>query len=87
MDDTFSNLKYGDVLINKYNDTYSLSEVVKIDGVYNVNKGYAIFKNIEIIDRTNEYAIINKQTINGISLYDHICLNAEEIKEGELIYS
>ena len=87
IDDSLSKLKYGDVLINRYNDTYSLSEVTKLNGVYNMNKGYATFKNIEIIDKTNEYAIVNKQTINGISLYDHICLNASDIKEGDLISS
>lgn len=87
IDDTLSKLKYGDVLINRYNDTYSLSEVTQLNGVYNMNKGYAIFKNVDIIDKTNEYAIVKKQTVNGISLYDHICLNASDIKEGDLITS
>lgn len=87
IDDTLSNLKYGDVLSNRYGDTYSLSEVVKLDGVYNMNKGYAVFKNIEIIDKTNEYAIVKKHTVNGISLYDHICLDASDIQEGDLITS
>lgn len=87
IDDTLSKLKYGDVLINRFNDTFSLNQVSKLDGVYNMNKGYAIFKNIEIIDKTNEYAIVKKQTVNGISLYDHICLNAGDIKEGDLISS
>lgn len=87
IDDTLSKLKYGDVLINRFNDTFSLSEVTQLNGVYNMNKGYAIFKNVDIIDRTNEYAIVKKQTINGISLYDHICLNANDIKEGDLITS
>lgn len=85
IDDALSNLKYGDVLTNRYNDTYSLSEVVKLDGVYNMNKGYAVFKNVDVIDKTNEYAIIKKATINGISLYDHIALNASDIDEGDLI--
>ena len=87
IDDSLSKLKYGDVLINRYNDTYSLSEVTQLNGVYNMNKGYAIFKNVDIIDKTNEYAIVKKQTANGISLYDHICLNASDIKEGDLITS
>ncbi len=85
IDDTLSKLKFGDVLSNRYNDNYSLSEVVKLDGVYNMNKGYAVFKNVDVIDRTNEYAIIKKQTINGISLYDHIALDANDIGEGDLI--
>ena len=85
IDDTFSKLKYGDVLANRYNDTFSISEVKKLDGVYNMNKGYAIFKNIDVIDRTNEYAIISKKTANSIALYDHIALDASEINEGDLI--
>ena len=87
IDDSLSKLKYGDVLINRFNETFSLNEVFQLTGVYNMNKGYAVFKNVEIIDKTNEYAIIKKQTINGISLYDHICLNANDIKEGDLITS
>ena len=85
IDDMLSNLRYGDVLINRYGDTYSLSDIVKLDGVYNVNKGYAVFKNVEVIDRTNEYVIIRDRTGAGISLYDHIALDAEKIKEGDLI--
>ena len=85
IDDTLSNIKYGDVLTNRYRDTYSLSEVVKLEGEYNMNKGYAVFKNIEVIDRTNEYAIIKKNTINGVSIYDHLALNASAMNEGDLI--
>ena len=85
IDDTLSNIKYRDVLTNRYRDTYSLSEVVKLEGVYNMNKGYAVFKNIEVIDRTNEYAIIKKNTINGVSIYDHLALNASSMNEGDLI--
>ena len=85
IDDTLSNIKYGDVIVNRYNDTYSLSEIRKLDGVYNMNKGYAIFKNVDIIDRTNEYAIIKSKSINGVSLYDHIALDASRIEEGDLI--
>ena len=85
IDDALSKVKYGDVLTNRYNDTYSLSEVAKLEGVYNMNKGYAVFKNVEVIDRTNEYAIIKKNTVNGVSIYDHLALNASDINEGDLI--
>lgn len=85
IDDVLSKLRYGEVLVNRYNDTYSLSEVVKLEGVYNVNKGYAVFKNVEVVDRTNEYAIVKSRSLNGIALYDHIALNAAAIKEGDLI--
>ena len=85
IDDALSKVKYGDVLTNRYNDIYSLNEVKKLEGVYNMNKGYAVFKNIEVIDRTNEYAIIKDNTVNGVAIYDHLALNASEINEGDLI--
>lgn len=85
IDDSLSKLKYGDVLINRYNDTYSLSEVKKLDGVYNMNKGYAVFKNIDVVDKTNEYAIVKRNTASGITLYDHIALDASQVVEGDLI--
>ena len=60
------------------NDTDSLI------GVYNINKGYAVFKQINIIYENEEYAIIETKTSYGISLYDHIALDASKIKENEL---
>jgi hypothetical protein len=53
-------------------------------GVYNVNKGYAVFKQINILYQNKEYAIIETKTAYGISLYDHIALDASEIKENQL---
>lgn len=53
-------------------------------GVYNINKGYAVFKQINIIYENEEYAIVETKTSYGISLYDHIALDAKEIKENQL---
>ena len=53
-------------------------------GVYNINKGYAVFKQINIIYENEEYAIVETKTKYGISLYDHIALDASEIKENQL---
>lgn len=53
-------------------------------GVYNINKGYAIFKQINIIYENEEYAIVETKTAYGISLYDHIALDASEMKENQL---
>lgn len=53
-------------------------------GVYNINKGYAVFKQINIIYENEDYAIIETKTAYGISLYDHIALDASEIKENQL---
>lgn len=56
-----------------------------LKGVYNINKGYAIFKQINILYQNAEYAIVEKQIAYGIAQYDHIALDASKIKEHELI--
>ena len=57
-----------------------------LQGVYNINKGYAVFKQIEILNSNDEYYTIKKGTSYGLSVYDHIVLNADTVYEGELIY-
>ncbi len=54
-------------------------------GVYNINKGYAVFKQIEIMIQNEEYSIVKTGTSYGISLYDHIALDSTKIQEDELI--
>ena len=67
-------------------DTYIVgTDVDSLIGVYNINKGYAVFKQINILHEGNEYAIIESKTTYGISLYDHIALDASQIKENQLI--
>lgn len=53
-------------------------------GVYNINKGYAVFKQINIIYQNEAYAIVETKTAYGISLYDHIALDASHVKENQL---
>lgn len=53
-------------------------------GVYNINKGYAVFKQINIIYENEAYAIVETKTSYGISLYDHIALDASKVKENQL---
>lgn len=66
--------------------TYRIgSKTAKLQGVYNVNKGYAVFKQIEILYQNEDYAIIKKGTPYGIANYDHIALQGNQIKENEMI--
>lgn len=55
-----------------------------LTGVYNINKGYAVFKQINIIYQNDSYAIVETKTAYGISLYDHIALDASKVKENQL---
>ncbi len=56
-----------------------------LKGVYNINKGYAVFKQINILYQNEDYSIVKTKTAYGISQYDHIALDASKIKEHELI--
>lgn len=53
-------------------------------GVYNINKGYAVFKQINILYENEEYAIVETKTSYGIALYDHIALDASKVTEHQL---
>lgn len=67
------------------NERYQLGKKGTLEGVYNVNKGYAVFRVIEKIYENKEYAIVAKDTVYGLSPYDHIVLNADAIEESELV--
>ncbi len=60
-------------------------DIGTLTGVYNINKGYAVFKQINILYQNEEYAIVEQKTTYGVALYDHIALDASSLKENELI--
>lgn len=57
-----------------------------LQGVYNVNKGYAIFRQIEILQEGEEYTIIKEGTPYGVSVYDQIALIGDTAIEQQIIY-
>ena len=60
--------------------------VNKLEGAYNINKGYAVFKRIERLNTENGYCIVKKNSISGLSTYDHIALDATSVIEDAVIY-
>lgn len=85
--DDLSQLKTGDVLFKKdTGETYTVGPMKPIKGVYNINKGFCVFRQIVPIEANNEYVIIEKNTDYGLSVYDHIVLDASLVREGQLIY-
>lgn len=77
----------GDILLKSdSNSTYTVGyDTAKLKGVYNVNKGYAVFKQINILYQGEEYSIVETGTAYGIALYDHIALDSTKIKENQLM--
>ncbi len=63
-----------------------LSMTGELEGVYCVNKGYAQFRRIERIKADEEYIIVKAGTTRGISVYDHIAMDAKTITDSAIIY-
>lgn len=64
--------------------TIELSET--LEGVYNINKGYAQFRRIERITQNDEYCLIKNNTEYGLKQFDHIALNASDAIDSGIIY-
>ena len=80
-------LRMGDVLVMPdSNSTYTLSKKGSLVGVYNINKGYADFKQISILYHNDEYSIIKSNTAYGLTVYDYIVLDASTVSDDELLY-
>ena len=79
-------LKAGDRISNvEKAKTYTLKETSVLQGVYVVNRGYAEFKPVTILERTEDYCIISEDD-SDVELYDRVILNSETIKENQVIY-
>lgn len=66
-------------------ETFTVSKRATLIGVYNMNKGYADFKQINILYQNEEYAIVRSNTRYGLNVYDYIALNAENVKDDQFI--
>ena len=85
LDDTV--LRIGDDIIKPGStETYTLSKRGSLTGVYNINKGYADFKQINILYQNEEYSIVKSNTQYGLSVYDYIVLDASTVVDDEFIY-
>ena len=82
-DDRVGDLNYNSVLVDENGSI--LEKVIRFTGAYDINKGYAVFKNEDILERTSEYAIISKNTQRSLVIYDRIVLDVNKVKEGHLL--
>ncbi|MCD7725938.1 MAG: hypothetical protein LUI12_10400 [Clostridiales bacterium] len=85
LDDTV--LRAGNYIIKpESTEKYAISKTGSLIGVYNINKGYADFKQISILYQNEEYAIVKSNTMYGLSVYDYIALDASTVDDNEFIY-
>ena len=67
-------------------ETYSLGNQRALKGVFCINKGYAIFKTIQILCENDDYYIIQEGTDYGLSNYDHIVQDGHSVTENEVVF-
>jgi hypothetical protein len=81
-----SQLRSGDyIIMPDSTQKYAVSRTGSLVGVYNINKGYADFKQIEVLYENEEYAIVKSGTQYGLSVYDYIALDASSVEDNEII--
>lgn len=87
IDTADESFKPGDyVVMQDTGERYQIGTSDSLEGVYNINKGYTVFRRIEVLTSNDEYYTIKRGTSYGLSVYDHIVLDASTVEEGKLIY-
>ena len=78
----------GDTILVKpdSSDTCVLNRTESIKGVYNINKGYAVFKQVNILCESDDYYIVESGSDYGLSNYDHIALDGSDVDENDVVF-
>lgn len=80
-------LKSGTVIVKPdSSDTYTIDTQKPLKGVYNINKGYAIFKKVSILCESDEYYIVQEEDSYGLSNYDHIVQNGAGVSSDDVVF-
>lgn len=81
------NFKRNTVLVKPDSDeTYLLTNTDTLSGVYDINKGYAIFRQVYILCESDEYYIVQSGSTYGLTNYDHIALDGSAIHENDIVF-
>ena len=67
-------------------EKHTVSRKGTLMGVYYINKGYADFRQIQILYQNEEYAIVKSNTQYGLNVYDYVVLNAASVSDEQFIY-
>lgn len=78
-------LQTGDIIVNT-TDSYELTNLVPVPGVYSANSSVAKFTFVEILEQNTEYAIVRNGNNYGLQPYDVIISDAKNIMEGQQLY-
>ena len=62
------------------------SNMDTIQGVYNINKGYAVFREVTVIDENEEFCIVEPDNVYSLAAHDHIVLDASTVNDDDIVY-
>ena len=80
-------LQPGDYIVKpESTEKYAVSKTGSLTGVYNINKGYADFKQVNVLYQNDEYSIVRSNTVYGLNVYDFIVLDASTVNDNQFIY-
>ena len=77
-------LSYTDYETNQTTE-FVITDTEEIEGVYVINKGFAVFKFIETRYDESDYRIVDSDVDYGVRIYDRIVTQADDTEEYEVI--
>lgn len=76
----------GDVIVKQdSSDTFTVSAKETLTGVYNMNKGYADFTKINVINSNKEYSIVESESMYDLQVYDYIVLDGDGVNDSDFV--
>lgn len=83
---TGDDIKEGDILIKPDStDQYTVSLTGTLQGVYCINKGYAVFKQIEVLYSGDTNTLVKTGSDYDLKQFDYIAEDASTVKENQII--
>lgn len=80
-------IEEGTVILKPDSDeTYVIGKTRSIQGVYNINKGYAVFKKVKVLCENDEYYIVQEGEDYSLSNYDHIVQNGKSVDSDDIVF-
>jgi len=67
-------------------EVYYIGAKDVLKGVYNINNGYCVFREVKIIDENSDYYIVKSGTNYGLLVYDHIVLDSSLVNEEDIVF-
>ncbi len=87
IDTNMEKIKAGSYLLKpNSSERFMVGETQPLEGVYNINKDYAVFRKVDILEQNEDYCIVSDESPYGLAVYDHIVLDSSAVNENDIIY-